>query len=211
MCKMVHCALLKNMIRDDMNVKPITWCSVRASGSEVRNPNKLVSRASTTENVNGVYSFVLEPKRLGLYYKTIMCYWSSSFIEVNNANGNLVNAMLEIVETEYVDNYFNSLRCHLSNSDVEPTLDLDILRYNSTLSYLQLGIDWNLKLYSYRQNTQGSAWNLLFTLLDTGCVGFPTPEGVFAWSDDYVAKLSGCEARRVVFVITSSKGWTISR
>ncbi|KAI3769337.1 hypothetical protein L6452_00438 [Arctium lappa] len=140
-----------------------------------------------------------------------MRYWSSSFIEVNNANGNLVNATLEIVETEYVDNYFKSLRCHLSNSDVEPTLDLDILRYNSTLSYLRLGSDGNLRLYSYRQNTRGNAWNLLFTLLDRGCVGFPTLEGVFAWNDDYVAKLPGCEARRVVFVITSSKGWTISR
>ncbi|KAI3769338.1 hypothetical protein L6452_00439 [Arctium lappa] len=97
-----------------------------------------------------------------------MRYWSSSFIEVNNANGNLVNATLEIVETEYVDNYFKSLRCHLSNSDVEPTLDLDILRYNSTLSYLRLGSDRNLRLYSYRQNTRGNAWNLLFTLLDRG-------------------------------------------
>ncbi|KAI3769332.1 hypothetical protein L6452_00433 [Arctium lappa] len=189
---------------------------------QIGGPNKLVSRASTTENVNGVYSFVLEPKRLGLYYKTTMRYWSSSFTEVNNANGNLVNATLEIAETEYVDNYFNSLRCRLSNSVVEPTLDLDILRYNSTLSYLRLGIDGNLRLYSYRQNTRGNAWSLLFTLFDRGvsergeeiedecqlpdrcgkfgvceksqCVGCPTPEGVFAWSDDCVAKLPGCEA-----------------
>ncbi|KAI3769330.1 hypothetical protein L6452_00431 [Arctium lappa] len=71
----------------------------------VRGPNKLVSRASTTENVNGVYSFVLEPKRLALYYKN-MRYWSSSFTDVNKANGDLVNATLEIMEAEYSDSNF---------------------------------------------------------------------------------------------------------
>ncbi|XP_024966480.1 epidermis-specific secreted glycoprotein EP1-like [Cynara cardunculus var. scolymus] len=187
---------------------------------QIGGPNKLVSRASTTENVNGVYSFVLEPKRLALYYKT-MRYWSSTFTEVNKVNGNLVNATLEIAEAEYSDSNFNALRCRLSNNGA-PTLLLDILRYNSTLSYLRLGIDGNLRLYSYRQNTNAAAWSLLFTWFNRGssergeniedecqlpnrcgnfglcedsqCVGCPTPNGVVAWSKDCAAKVPGCDA-----------------
>ncbi|KAI3769331.1 hypothetical protein L6452_00432 [Arctium lappa] len=186
----------------------------------VGGPNKLVSRASTTENVNGVYSFVLEPKRLALYYKN-MRYWSSSFTDVNKANGDLVNATFEIMEAEYSDSNYNAILCRQSNGGT-PFILLDILSYNSTLSYLRLGIDGNLRLYSYRQNSNAAAWSLLFTLLDRGvskrgeeiedecqlpdrcgkfgicedsqCVGCPTPNGVFAWSKDCVAKLPGCQA-----------------
>ncbi|XP_024966638.1 epidermis-specific secreted glycoprotein EP1-like [Cynara cardunculus var. scolymus] len=183
---------------------------------QIGGPNKLVSRASTTENVNGVYSFVLEPKRMALYYKT-MLYWSSTFTEVNKANGNLVKATLQIVETEYDDDYFHSLRCHLSNSNEVSDLNLDIIRYNSNLSYLRLGVDGNLRLYTYRANVRGNAWSLLFTLFkrgvaerrsmegecqlpercgkfglceDSQCVACPTPNGLSGWSKD-------CDSKKV--------------
>ncbi|KAI3509766.1 hypothetical protein L1887_25288 [Cichorium endivia] len=187
---------------------------------KIGGPTKLVSRASTTNNVNGVYSFVLEPKRLALYYKT-MRYWSSSFPEVNSPNVDIANATLQIGRTEYVENYFNAFRCRLSNSESQPTLDFDMLRYNSTLSYIRLGIDGNLRLYSYR-NVRSSAWSLLFTMFDRRvsergelvvdecqlparcgkfglceegqCVGCPSPNGVFAWSKDCNTKLPGCKA-----------------
>ncbi|KAJ9563351.1 hypothetical protein OSB04_008511 [Centaurea solstitialis] len=157
---------------------PTDTLSLRVGGS-----NKLVSRASVTENVNGDYSLVLEPKRLALYCKKTMRYWS--FAEVNNGNGDLLNATLEMGEAEYVDSNFNALR--------------------------------------YRQFAVSSAWRLLYTLFkrrvnewgeadvedecqlpdrcgkfglceDSQCVGCPSPNGVFAWSKDCVAKLRGCEA-----------------
>ncbi|KAL7591823.1 hypothetical protein Lser_V15G35086 [Lactuca serriola] len=184
-------------------------------------PTKLVSRASATNNVNGAYSFVIEPKRLGLYYKN-MLYWASTFPEVNDRNVNIVNATLEIQRTEYEENYFNALKCRLSNSEAQPNLDFDILRYNSTLSYLRLGIDGNLRLYSYRQNVRFSSWSLMFTLFtrrvsergeivedecqqpdrcgkfglceDSQCVGCPSPEGVFAWSKTCNVKTPSCKA-----------------
>ncbi|KAL4554122.1 hypothetical protein LXL04_039762 [Taraxacum kok-saghyz] len=185
-------------------------------------PTTLVSRASTTNNVNGVYSFVLEPKRLAMYYKTTMRYWASTFPELNQRNVTIVNATLEIQETEYEENYFNSLKCRLSNSGSQPYLDFDLLRYNSTLSYLRLGIDGNLRLYSYRRNIRFSSWSLLFTLFDrtvtprgttvedecqqpdrcgkfglcegSQCVGCPSPTGVFAWSKDCDSKPPPCKA-----------------
>ncbi|KAI3753676.1 hypothetical protein L2E82_25737 [Cichorium intybus] len=182
-------------------------------------PAKLVSRASTTDNSNGMYSMVLEPKRLGLYYKS-MLYWSSSFTEVNKPNVKLVNATFEVQETEYEENYFNALRFHLSNSDDQPNLNFDITRYSSTLSYLRLGSDGNLRVYSYRANVTGNAWSLLFTLFDrrvseraeivedkcqlpdncgkfglcedSQCVGCPSPNGVFAWSKACNVKMADC-------------------
>ncbi|KAI3753673.1 hypothetical protein L2E82_25733 [Cichorium intybus] len=189
---------------------------------KIGGPTKLVSRASTTNNVNGVYSFVLEPKRLGLYYKN-MLYWASTFTELNNPNVTLVNATLEIQETEYEENYFNSLQCRLSNSGGQAYLDFNLLRYNSTLSYLRLGIDGNLRLYSYRRNVRFSSWSLLFTFFDrtvipnrrdinedecqlpdrcgkfglcedNQCVGCPSPTGVFAWSKDCNVKSPPCKA-----------------
>ncbi|KAJ9563348.1 hypothetical protein OSB04_008508 [Centaurea solstitialis] len=188
----------------------------------VGGPNKLVSRASVTENVDGDYSFVLEPKRLALYYKKTMLYWSSTFPEVNKASGGLVNATLEIAEAEYSDGNYNSLRCRFANSSAEPTVLLGTNRYNSTFSYLRLGIDGNLRLYGYRRGANAAAWNLLYTWFnrewrnslegiedecqlpdrcgkfglceDSQCVGCPTPKGVFAWSKDCVAKSPGCQA-----------------
>ncbi|GKD60922.1 epidermis-specific secreted glycoprotein EP1-like protein, partial [Tanacetum coccineum] len=184
-------------------------------------PLKLVSRDSITNNVNGAYSFVIEPKRLALYYNNSMRYWSSTFPKLNRANVNLVNATLRVAESEYEENNFNELQCFITNvQDFEqPSLRLGTLRYNSSLSYLRLGIDGNLRFYTYRANVRGNAWAFLYTLFDRGvrssngaddpvdecqlpnrcgkfglceesqCVGCPTPDGVFAWSNDCDVKL----------------------
>ncbi|GJT30543.1 epidermis-specific secreted glycoprotein EP1-like protein [Tanacetum coccineum] len=187
---------------------------------------RLVSRDSITNNVNGAYSFLIEPKRLALYYNNSMRYWSSTFPKLNRANVNLVNATLRVAESEYEENNFNELQCFITNvQDFEqPSLRLGTLRYNSSLSYLRLGIDGNLRFYTYRANVRGNAWALLFTLFDRGvrssngaddpvdecqlpnrcgkfglceesqCVGCPTPDGVFAWSNDCDVKLPSCNA-----------------
>ncbi|KAK9056918.1 hypothetical protein SSX86_024283 [Deinandra increscens subsp. villosa] len=186
-------------------------------------PFKLVSRESVTNNVNGVYSFVIEPKRLALYYNNNMRYWSSTFPELNRKNVTIVNATLVVVESEYEENNFHALRCKLENGQLYefPYLGLGTVRYNSSLSYLRLGIDGNLRLYTYRPNGRGDAWSLLYTLFDrrvdeypmifedecqlpnrcgklglcenSQCVGCPKPNGVFAWSKDCDTKPPGCK------------------
>ncbi|KAK1439647.1 hypothetical protein QVD17_05467 [Tagetes erecta] len=186
-------------------------------------PTKLVSRESITNNVNGAYSFVVEPKRLALYYKNNMRYWSTSFTDLDKDNLNIVNATLDIAETEYEENNFHIVRCGLDkfSSTVFPYLNLGTVLYNSSLSYLRLGIDGNLRLYTYRANVRGNAWTLLYTLFDrrmnengkifedecqlpnrcgkfglcedSQCVGCPTPNGVFAWSKDCDTKSPGCK------------------
>ncbi|KAK9056915.1 hypothetical protein SSX86_024280 [Deinandra increscens subsp. villosa] len=187
-------------------------------------PFKLVSRESITNNVNGVYSLVIEPKRLALYYKNNMRYWSSTFPELERKNVTIINATLVVAESEYEENNFHALRCNLQNGKLFefPDLGLGQVRYNSSLSYLRLGIDGNLRLYTYRANVRGNAWSLLFTLFDrredefrmdfedecqlpnrcgkfglcedSQCVGCPKPDGVLAWSKDCDTKSPGCEA-----------------
>ncbi|KAK9056920.1 hypothetical protein SSX86_024285 [Deinandra increscens subsp. villosa] len=187
-------------------------------------PLKLVSRESVSNNVNGVYSLVIEPKRLALYYKNNMRYWSSTFPELKRKNVTIVNATLVVAGSEYEENNFHALRCNLQNGKFFefPDLGLGQVRYNSSLSYLRLGIDGNLRLFTYRANVRGNAWSLLFTLFDrradefrmdfedecqlpnrcgkfglcenSQCVGCPKRNGVFAWSKDCDTKAPGCKA-----------------
>ncbi|XP_071725927.1 epidermis-specific secreted glycoprotein EP1-like [Rutidosis leptorrhynchoides] len=141
--------------------------SLRVNGG----PFKLVSRDSITNNVNGVYSLVIEPKRLALYYKNTMRYWSTSFTELNRKVVNVINVTLNIAETEYETNHFHRLYFELSNARPfkgNPYLDMGTYRYNSTLSYLRLGIDGNLRLFTYRPNVVFNAWAQLYTLFDRG-------------------------------------------
>ncbi|GKB96651.1 epidermis-specific secreted glycoprotein EP1-like protein [Tanacetum coccineum] len=131
-----------------------------------RGPTRLVSRFSITNNVNGVYSLVIEPKGLSLYHKNTMRYWSSNFTILKRANVNMVNATLRIIESEYEENNFHRLHCEVTNAGFfdNPYLDMGTLRYNSSLSYLRLTIDGNLELHTYRADVHGHAWALLFTL-----------------------------------------------
>ncbi|MFS7984280.1 putative S-locus-specific glycoprotein/EP1 [Helianthus anomalus] len=194
--------------------------ALRVSGG----PYKLVSRDSVTNNVDGVYSLVIEPKRLALYYKNNMRYWSSTFPEINRKNVTIIDATLVILETEYEENNFHSLRCDILNGQSWEfaSIAMGQIRYNSSLSYLRLGIDGNLRLYTYRANVIRNAWSLLYTMFDkredeggmtfedechlpnrcgkfglcedSQCVGCPTPNGVFAWSKDCNTKSPGCKA-----------------
>ncbi|KAJ0500525.1 putative S-locus-specific glycoprotein/EP1 [Helianthus annuus] len=162
-------------------------------------PYKLVSRESVTNNVDGVYSFVIEPKRLALYYKN-MPYWSSTFPELNRKNVTIVNATLVIQETEYEENNFNALRCNILNGQSWefPSIDMGDVLYNSSLSYLRLGIDGNLRLYTYRANTYEchlpNRCGKFGLCKDSQCVGCPTPNGVVEWSEDCNTKSPGCKA-----------------
>ncbi|KAI3675035.1 hypothetical protein L1987_84617 [Smallanthus sonchifolius] len=143
--------------------------SLGRSNSPVRGgPYKLVSRDSVTNNVDGVYSFVIEPKRLALYYKNNMRYWSSTFPELNRENVTLINATLRIAEAEYEENNFHSLTCNIENGQYFefPSIDMGTVQYNSSLSYLRLGIDGNLRLFTYRRDKRGNAWTLWYTLFD---------------------------------------------
>ncbi|VFR02742.1 unnamed protein product [Cuscuta campestris] len=164
--------------------------------------SKLVSRASVTENVNGPYSFVMEPRGVALYYKSPNSpkpYRYYSWEERRSEP--LRNATL----TRNLDAY--------DESASEVNLELSYggwavsarPKLNATYSYLRLGIDGNLKMFSYNNKVDYKAFDEIYAHFardgfpgsecdlpqrcgkfgvceDSQCVACPLPSGLMGWS-----------------------------
>ncbi|KAJ6886747.1 hypothetical protein NC651_027182 [Populus alba x Populus x berolinensis] len=139
---------------------------------------RLVSRASQKENSDGAYSLVMESKRLVMYYKS-----SNS-------------------PKPYIYYAFDSVYIgRLQNN----RMILARPKYNSTLSFLRIGIDGSLKMYTYNNKVDYQAWEETYTLFsrdgfregecqlpercgkfglceDSQCVACPLPSGLMGWS-----------------------------
>ncbi|KAI4323014.1 hypothetical protein L6164_022655 [Bauhinia variegata] len=175
--------------------------SLKAGG-----PSKLVSRLSEKENKNGPYSLVLEPKGLALYYKSnnsprpILYWFPSDWFSF--PQGSLANVTLTSDPETF--------EVALSGS---PNGGRIIGRpvNNSTITYLRLGIDGNIKLHTYFLDVRSGVWQETFTLFDRDsdeenecqlpercgqfglcednqCVACPLENGIFGWSKDCKAK-----------------------
>lgn len=175
---------------------------------------KLVSRASAKENKDGPYSFVMESKRLALYY------------QIKDSPSPVVYSAPELWKTQGTLEYvkFNSAPENDDNFAYELTLELStggnlILgrpKYNATLSILRLGVDGNLRIFTYYDKVDWGAWEETFTLFSRDsvwenecqlpercgkfgvcdeyqCVGCPSEKGLLGWSQQCEAKkLSSC-------------------
>ncbi|GJU43265.1 epidermis-specific secreted glycoprotein EP1-like protein [Tanacetum coccineum] len=191
--------------------------SLRAGGA-----NKLVSRASEENNVDGAYSLVMEPKGLSMYYKSLnsprpIIYWTSSeWFTIDK--GTLTNLTLTSVpDTDEGFLYYLTFIYFVTNPSSDSNRNMAFSRYNNTLSYLRLGIDGNLRFYTYNPNVQGVAWELVYTFLDrdsmekecqlpercgkfglcedSQCVACPTPNGLSGWSKYCdIKKVTSCKA-----------------
>ncbi|KAI3509780.1 hypothetical protein L1887_25302 [Cichorium endivia] len=191
--------------------------SLRAGGA-----SKLVSRASAVNNIDGPYSLVMEPKQLAMFYKganslSPMRYWSSiEWLTIDKGsvtNGSLINLTLTSVpDTDEGFRYYLTFEYFITNPPSGWNRNMASSRYNNTLSYLRLGIDGNLRFYTYNPNVQGAAWELVYTFLDRNsiegecqlpekcgkfglcedsqCVACPTPNGLSGWTKD-------CDAKKV--------------
>lgn len=183
---------------------------LRANG-----PSKLVSRLSERENVNGPYSLVLEPKGLDLYYKSKnsprpILY--SKLITIDQ-NGSLENVTF-ISDPE---SFELNLDFSVSNPSSSGSRFLGRPVNNSTLTYLRLGIDGNIKMHTYFLDVRSGVWQVTYTHFDRDsdesecqlpercgklgicednqCVGCPLENGVFGWSKNCSAKaVTSCKA-----------------
>ncbi|PWA91031.1 S-locus glycoprotein domain, Bulb-type lectin domain, PAN/Apple domain protein [Artemisia annua] len=195
-------------------------------GLRANGVSRLVSRASEKNNVEGPYSFVLESRRIALYYKSNnsprpMVYWSFN-PQIDNDTSTLVNLTLKS-EPRY-DNDFSMYKLFFSfevtNSNPlfsRPASNSVFTKYNNTLTYLRLGIDGNLRYFTYSIDIQNYAWDLTYAFLDRDssesecqlpercgkfglcednqCVACPTPNGLSGWSKDCdVKKVTSCKA-----------------
>ncbi|KAJ6770309.1 SECRETED GLYCOPROTEIN EP1 putative-RELATED [Salix purpurea] len=163
---------------------------------------RLVSRASEKRNSDGAYTLVMEPKRLAMYYKSPnspkpYIYYAFDSIYKDR----LQNATLTCTPNSY-DDAANDLNLELSNGN---QMILARPKYNSTLSFLRIGIDGSLKIYTYNNKVDYQAWEVTYTLFsrdgfpegecqlpercgkfglceDSQCVGCPLPSGLVGWS-----------------------------
>lgn len=180
--------------------------------------NKLVSRASSTVNSNGPYSLELGPKGFSMYYKSSnspkpMLYFSSSdFFTIDR--GTLVN--LTFTSFPDVDDIsYLGFDYHVANPASESNRFLVRPNYNSTLTYLRLGLDGNIRFFTYNDKVDITAWEETYTLFsrdsdvtecqlpercgkfglceDNQCVACPSPKGLLGWNKNCeAAKVTSC-------------------
>ncbi|KAH7512649.1 hypothetical protein FEM48_Zijuj12G0113300 [Ziziphus jujuba var. spinosa] len=202
---------------------------------------KLVSRLSEKENVDGPYSLVMDPKRLSekenfngpyslvmgprgvdLYYKSKNSAKPLLYFSLSKRFSIFQNGPLEFVtlknDPETVEGFaFDiTLEYQAANTSLGRNLVLGRPKYNSTLSFLRLGIDGNVKIYTYYEKVDWGAWEVTFSLFDRDstwenecqlpdrcgnfglcednqCVACPLANGLMGWSKNcQPEKLSSC-------------------
>ncbi|KAK9674497.1 hypothetical protein RND81_12G236500 [Saponaria officinalis] len=172
-------------------------------------PTKLVSRVSAQINSNGPYSLIMEPKRVAMYYKSPkspnpLLY----YIVLDIPKSALKQVTLEC-SPENDEGFAYDITFNIQSVDGSTGGTSEIARpkYNSTLSLLRLGIDGNLRVYTYSDKVDWAAWEATFTLFsrdspyalrdtecqlpekcrdfglceDNQCVACPTPKGLLGW------------------------------
>ncbi|CAN6558265.1 unnamed protein product [Malus baccata var. baccata] len=134
--------------------------------------NKLVSRASETENKDGPYSIVMESKSISLYYKSNnspkpLLYTQFSITDVTPAKSVFDRVTFNCApETDEGHAYDLTLQFEVVNPTLAGGHILARPKYNSMLTFLRLEIDGNVKLYTYDDNVDWGAWEVTFTLFD---------------------------------------------
>ncbi|XP_022877377.1 epidermis-specific secreted glycoprotein EP1-like [Olea europaea var. sylvestris] len=187
----------------------------------VGGPNKLVGRVSEKENKDGPYSLVLEPKRFAMYYKSnnaqapMIYFDSADYLSTGN---NTLNSLKFASDPETREAYAYELKLEYPNGGARI---LSRPKYNSTLTYLRLGIDGTLKAYTFYDKVDYSAWEVTFTLFsrdsgdecqlpercgkfglceDSQCVACPFPNGLMGWSKNCEPpKITSCKAKDIKF------------
>ncbi|KAI3832465.1 hypothetical protein MKW92_018035 [Papaver armeniacum] len=181
--------------------------SLRANG-----PNRIVSRASNDDGSEGLYSFVLEKNRLNLYLKgknlkkPLLYYTYETGTQMTQA------LFSTEPETEDAHAYYLTFQFFAANSSASMSI-LGRPKYNSTLSFLRLGYDGDLKIYTYYDKVLYGAWEVTFRMFDLGngggggsggvsqcklpsrcgsfgvcedeqCVACPTAKGLLGWTNN---------------------------
>ncbi|XP_038898869.1 epidermis-specific secreted glycoprotein EP1-like isoform X1 [Benincasa hispida] len=185
---------------------------------------KLVSRASEKSNVNGPYSFVMERKALALYYKSpnspkpMRYFASSNWFTIQKGTLSRVTLNAEVEPDQGFATELN-LNYEVAGSTETGGTILTRPKYNSTLTFLRLGIDGNVRLFTYNDKVDWGPSEISFTLFDresntenecqwpercgqlgvceeNQCVACPTEKGLLGWSKMCMAKkVSSCDPK----------------
>ncbi|ESR55744.1 EP1-like glycoprotein 4 [Citrus sinensis] len=164
---------------------------------------KLVSRLSIKENVDGPYSFVMESDRLLLYYKSSNAPRPVVYFTFPVQFSGLKNVTFNSApETDEAFAYQLTL-----DSSSGGSLILARPKYNATISFLRLGVDGNLRIFTYYDKVDSQPTEETFTLFDRDsiwetecqlpercgkfglcddnqCVACPREKGLLGWSKE---------------------------
>ncbi|KAJ6979810.1 epidermis-specific secreted glycoprotein EP [Populus alba x Populus x berolinensis] len=116
---------------------------------------RLVSRASDKQNTNGAYTLVLEPERLAMFYKSPNSPKPYVYYTFSKQKGRLQYVRLSKTP--------NSQDLSLEFSTGARTL-LSRPKFNSTMSFLRLGVDGNLRVFTFNDKLTSASWEVTFTL-----------------------------------------------
>ncbi|CAN1191046.1 EP1-like glycoprotein 3 [Linum perenne] len=176
---------------------------------------KLTSRASIEQNQNGPYSFVLEPRDLALYFTGANRRTPSRYFSFSGAQQLFIPSGTTLQSTLQNATFSSRLRFELgvTNSFGSSTI-LKNPRFNTTLSYLRLEIDGNIRVYTFiifidSDGFEVQRWEPAITIFseddlwaldtkcqlpsrcgefgvceDSQCVACPTANGLMGWSKD---------------------------
>ncbi|KAL5731196.1 hypothetical protein ACHQM5_003950 [Ranunculus cassubicifolius] len=186
---------------------------------------KLISRISPFDNRNGPYSLVMDGGKMIFYYKGKYKYSLMKSIALSIENNTYAKMTLQsgqVNQEPYLfEIKFNFTSTDSSTYSVVPT-GLE-LKYNATYSFLQLGQDGNIRIYTYFDKIQlafmRSPWEETYTMFsrkqyfesecqlpercgklglceDNQCVACPTPKGLLGWSKACAPpKLPSCNSQ----------------
>ncbi|GLT38688.1 hypothetical protein SLA2020_129200 [Shorea laevis] len=126
----------------------------------LKGPTKLVSRASDGVKKNGAYSFVLEPERLALYYKSQNSPNPYLYYDWRDVYGPLEVKFYS--EPETYEGYAYDINLEYQGTGSTGAVFLNRPKYNATLSFLRLWPDGNLRVHTFYQHVMWGAWEETF-------------------------------------------------
>ncbi|XP_038691052.1 EP1-like glycoprotein 4 [Tripterygium wilfordii] len=188
---------------------------------QLKGPNKLVSRASETDNSAGPYSFIFEPKRFALYFKSPNSPKQYVYYDSTQRFGQSNVVSENVTLTSEVDAAYSYIYLTYPNGGSQV---LARPKYNATSSFLRIDLDGNLRVYTYYAEVDsGGAWEETFILFDRDsswetecqlpsrcgkfglcednqCVACPSPNGLTGWSKNCEPKkVTSCAAQDVYY------------
>ena len=184
--------------------------------------SKLVSRLSEKENLDGPYSLVMDPKGVALYYKgknfaRPLPYFAPPLWSSRSGSTKSVT-FKSTPETDEAFAYELTLDFQLADNSSGGSINLARPKYNATASFIRIGIDGNVKIYTYYDKVTYAGWEVTFTLFDresiwetecqlpercgifgvcedNQCVACPSPNGLLGWNKNCrPEKWSSCKA-----------------
>uniref|UniRef100_A0A0D6R4V4 Bulb-type lectin domain-containing protein n=1 Tax=Araucaria cunninghamii TaxID=56994 RepID=A0A0D6R4V4_ARACU len=193
--------------------------------------SKLVSRLSDRDGSEGPYTLVMEAGGLALYFNGVP-YWTLSFyaselkdlFSITHTCKRAVATITFLSDPDAENGYRQMLEMRLGNSTAPPERRAAALcnltsdgistalysfttpRFSTTLSFVRLDSDGNLRMYTYSPQIEYNTWDITYERFKCGgtgiygcglprkcgsfglceksqCVACPQPGGLLGWSD----------------------------